>query len=241
MKRASLIGSFLLAVVLVSGDGEAHQQEVVRQSTESIQIRALKSEAAPNEEAIEQLVGGATVGSSAQRVSYPQMPISDRIFAGLEAAARVLTAADGHTITWGFKYREANLQSVVIADKTGRLELAAVVDDILSLTDGKSDKYASVAEYEKRVKRYGLQPRVIVFARDQASLAAAYPMLKRWMQANLLGFNTSCEKHAVACKLMPDINPPTDVYLASDGGGPPVKTAVPDLPAAPIPLEAFVQ
>lgn len=241
MKHASLFGAFLLSAPLVaSGAGEV-RQEPVQQSPASIQVRALKSEEAPDEEVIKQLVGNETPGSSVQLVDYPEMSISDRILVGLEAAGRVLTTAEGQVIAWGFKYKEANLQSVVITDKTGRLELAAVVDDILGLTNGRSDTYSSVAEYEKRVKRDGLQPRVIVFVRDQDSLVATYPLLKRWMQANLLGFNTSCEKHAVACALMPAIGLPTDVYLASDGGGVPVKAAVPDLPAAPIPLEAFTQ
>ena len=202
---------------------------------------ALKPEDAPDEGALKQLVGTATLGSSVQLVNYPEMPVSDRILAGLQAAGRVMATSDGSTVTWGFKYEEANLQSVIIADKAGRLELAAVVDDILGLTYGKSGTYASVAECEKRTKRQGLRPRVIVFARDQASLVTAYPLLKRWMQANLLGFNGSCAAHAAACALMRDLDLPADVYLAPGAGSAPVKVATPDLPAAQIPLEAFTQ
>ncbi|WP_156880603.1 hypothetical protein [Thermomonas fusca] len=201
----------------------------------------LKLEDAPDEGALKQLVGTATLGSSVGLVNYPEMHVSDRILAGLQAAGRVMATSDGSTVTWGFKYEEANLQSVVIADKTGQLELAAVVDDILGLTYGKSGTYTSVAEYEKRAKRQGLRPRVIVFARDQASLVTAYPLLRRWMQANLLGFNASCAAHAGACALMPDLDLPTDVYLTPGAGSAPVRVTTPDLPAASIPLEAFTQ
>ncbi len=58
---------------------------------------------------------------------------------------------------------------------------------------------------------------------------------------NLLGFNTSCAKRAAACALMPSIEVRTEAYLSSGKDAAPVKTDVPNLPAAAIPLEAFTQ
>lgn len=199
---------------------------------------------APNEDELKRLVGNATVGSLALRGGYdPTAPVSDRILDGFEAAPTALTTTDGQVITWGFKYKEANFQSVVIADAAGRLELAAAVTDVVRLTDWSrgADKITSIVAYQEAVKRLNSQPHVALFARDQAALEASSPLFMRWMQANLLGFNTSCAKHAVACALMPDIDVPIDAYIASGRGAAPVKMAVPDLPAAPIPLDAFTQ
>lgn len=210
-------------------------------SSTRAQVRALGADEIPDDAALAELVGKATLDAFLPLGSYQELSISERILIGLEAAGRVLTAADGRTITWGFKSGEANLQSVIIADKTGRLELVAVVNDVLRRTDGKSGAVMSVTEYEKKSKRYGREPHVVVFARDSASLKTAYPLLSRWMQANLLGFNTSCAVHAAACALMSDIDLSTDAYIASDGGANRVKVAVPDLPAASVPLEGFTQ
>lgn len=216
-------------------------QPAEHSSSTTTQVRGLRSDEIPDDAALAELVGKATLGAFLQLGSYLELSIADRILVGLEAGGRVLPAADGQTITWGFKYREANLQSVIIADKTGRLELVAVVNDVIRLTHGKSGAVMSVAEYEKEAKRYGLEPHVLMFARDNASLKTAYPLMKRWMQANLLGFNTSCATRAGACALMSDIRLPTDAYIASGGGAAPVHVAVPDLPAAPVPLEKFTQ
>lgn len=176
-----------------------------------------------------------------QPENLSEVLLVDRVFAGLEAAGRVLTMKDGSTLIWGFKHEEANLQSVVIADKTGRLELMAIVDDVLRLTDSGQDTLSSPARYREEVERSEPPPHIVVVARDQASLEGAYPLLKRWVQANLLGFNASCAKQPAACALVPDLELPTDVYLATPNGAVPTKAAIPDLPAAPIPLEAFTQ
>lgn len=208
---------------------------------ENAPVRALRPDEAPDEMAVAKLLGKDTTCASLQLRNLPDALLVDRVFAGLEAAGRVLTLEDGRTVTWGFKHREANLQTVLITAEDGGLELVAVVDDVLSLTAGASDAYPSVEEYERKISQLRLEPRVVGIARDQASLIAAYPLLKRWMQANLLGFNSSCEKHAAACALMPDIHLPIDVYLAAKGGSVPVKVVTPDLPAASIPLEAFTR
>ena len=173
MKQVQSLGALLLVAILTAGSvGNAQQAS---QGVASIRVDALDPAEAPDEGALRQLVGSATTGSSVQLLNYPEMPVSDRLLAGLEAASRVLTTADGQTITWGFKHGEANLQSVVIADRAGQLELAAVVDDVvrLNLDGAKAD--VSMAQYRGRVARRGLQPRVIVFARDRVRLEKAIP------------------------------------------------------------------
>lgn len=237
MKHVQSLGMLLLVTALMASSAGNAQQ--ASQGVAPIRVDALGSTEAPDEGALRQLVGSATTGSSVQLLNYPEMPVSDRLLAGLEAAGRVLTAADGQTITWGFKHEEANLQSVVIADRAGQLELAVVVDDVvrLKLDGAKAD--VSVAQYRGRVARLGVQPRVVVFARDPASLEKAYPLLMRWLQADLLGFNTSCAKHAASCALLPEIDLPTDAYLSPAAGELPVRTALPKLTVANIPLAEF--
>lgn len=239
MKQVQSPGMLLLVAALMAGSVANAQQ--ASPDAASIRVAALGPTQAPDEGALRQLVGSATTGSSVQLLNYPQMPVSDRLLAGLEAAGRVLTTADGQTITWGFKHEEANLQSVVIADKAGQLELAAVVDDVVRLNLGGAKADVSVAQYRARVARLGMQPRVVVFARDQARLEKAYPLLVRWLQASLLGFNTSCARHAASCALLREIDLPTEAYLSPGAGELPARTALPKLPVASIPLAKFTQ
>lgn len=206
-----------------------------------MQVKSVGRGDAPDEDALKQLIGSATQNSTVQLANDPDELLSSRILDGFEAAPRVLTTEAGQAITWGFKYKEASLQSVVIADASGQLQLVAAVTDVLSLSNGGTNAITTEAAYSAMVKQLALHPDVVLFARDQAALNAAYPLFKRWMEANLLGFNSSCQAQAAACALLPNIRIPTRVYLASGKDGTPIKVAVPTLPAAQIPPEKFTQ
>ena len=217
-------------------------QATIAQQPTTIQVKSVGPGDAPDEDALKQLVGSATQDATVQLVNYPDLLLSSRILHGFEAASRMLTTMDGQVINWGFKDQEANLQSVAISDAAGRLELVAVVDDVLDLVSVQGTvRFNSVADYQRAAKKDGAEPHVVLVVRDQAALKAAYPLFKSWMQANLLGFNTSCAKRAAACALMPSIEVRTEAYLSSGKDAAPVKTDVPNLPAAAIPLEAFTQ
>lgn len=212
------------------------------QSPAAMRVKSVGPGEAPDEDALKKLVGSATQVATVQLANYPELPLSDRILQGFEAGYRALTTEDGQVINWGFKHEEANLQSVAISDSAGNLVMVAAVDDVLDLVSARGeDRFSSVADYQQAVKKSGTEPHVALLARDQAALEAAYPLFRSWMNANLLGFNTSCAKHAAACKLMPDIEMRIEAYVSSGADAAPVKAAVPQVAAAPIPPEAFRQ
>lgn len=208
----------------------------------AMRVKSVGPGEAPDEDALKTLVGSATQVATVQLTNYPELPLSDRILQGFEAGYRALTTEDGQVINWGFKHEEANLQSVAISDSAGNLVMVAAVDDVRGLVSARGeDRFSSVADYQQAVKKSGTEPHVVLLARDQAALEAAYPLFRSWMDANLLGFNTSCAKHAAACALMSDIEVHTDAYVSSGVDAAPVKAAVPQVAAAPIPPEAFRQ
>jgi hypothetical protein len=171
-----------------------------------------------------------------------KMPVSDRILDGFEAAPAQLALTDGSSIRWGFKNQEANLQSVVINDRSRQLALLAAVDGVTRLTSRSGSPIGEMANYEKAVKRSGMDPSVTIFVHDKDALKAYLPLLKRWLQADLMGFNADCSKPnlAGACKLAEQIAISTTVYvIAADGNLRSVK--VPDGKASSVPLKSFVQ
>ena len=208
----------------------------------AIRVKSVGPGEAPDEAALKTLVGNATQVASVQLANYPELPLSDRILQGFEAGYRALTTEDGRTINWGFKHEEANLQSVAIADSAGNLLMVAAVDDVPDLVSARGeDRFSSLGDYQQAVKKSGTEPHVVLLARDQAALEAAYPLFRSWMDANLLGFNTSCAKHPAACALLPGIDVRTDAFVSSGADAAPVKAALPQASAARVPPEAFRQ
>lgn len=168
--------------------------------------------------------------------------VSDRILDGFETAPTLLVTADGSSIRWGSKYHEGSIESVVIGDKSGQLKLLAAVYGMSRLTSLSSSPIDTMAKYERRQKRSGMEPAVTVFVHDERDLKAYLALLKRWLQANLMGFNTHCSKPSLAnaCKLAWRIAIPTTTYvIATDGRLRSVE--VPEVKAASVPLKLFVQ
>ncbi len=168
--------------------------------------------------------------------------VSDRILDGFQAAPSRLSVTDGSSISWGFKNQEANLQSVVIGDKSGQLKLVAAVDGVVRLARTSGAPIADLAQYEQAVERSGAKPSVMVFVNSEDELETYLPLLKRWLQANLMGFNADCERPALtsACELVEHIVLPTTVYIiAADGSL--HRINVPAGQAAALPLRSFIQ
>lgn len=168
--------------------------------------------------------------------------VSDRILDGFEAGPTLLVTAEGSSIRWGFKYQEGSIESVVIGDKSGQLKLLAAVDGMSRLTSLSSSPINTMSDYEQRQKRSGMFPSVTVFVHDDGDLKASTPLLKRWLQANLMGFNTDCSKPdlAGACKLAEQIVISTTAYVIT-GHGNLRSVSVPDVKAASVSLKLFVQ
>lgn len=227
---------------VASAAAQSDSQAAAAKTPAAMRVKSIGPGQAPDEDALKKLVGRGTQVAEVQLINYPELPLSDRILQGFEAGYRALTTEDGQVITWGFKHEEANLQSIAISDSSGNLAMVAAVDDVLGLVSARGkERFSLVADYQQAVKKSGTEPHIVLLARDQAALEAAYPLFRSWMDANLLGFNTSCAKHASACALLPGIEVRTEAYLSSGPNAAPVKAAVPQVAAAPIPPEAFRQ
>lgn len=169
-------------------------------------------------------------------------PVSDRILDGFEAAPSLLVTPEGSSIRWGFKYQEASLQSVVINAPSGELALLAAVDGVSRLTRRSRPPIDELASYREAVKRSGMAPSVTIFVHDEGSLRAYLPLLKRWLQANLMGFNVDCSKPGLAdaCTFAEQVAIPATAHvIAADGRL--RRIEMPDVKASSISLSWFVQ
>lgn len=84
---------------------------------------------------------------------------------------------------------------------------------------------------------------VTLFVGDAADLVQYLPVVKRWLQADLLGFNADCDDAALvqACELATRIEPTLTAYVTNTSAAAAAAISVPDLAAAPIPIDQFTQ
>lgn len=132
--------------------------------------------------------------------------VSVRILNGFQAAPKRLVLKDGTTIYWGHRYKEATTESVAIFDGKGRPRLLAAVDSIpwCDGTGRHCEPFTSIEAYQAHASRTYLHPGVAVFVRDKRDLETYLPYLKRWLHANMLGFNVDCKEPRIAeaCKFV---------------------------------------
>lgn len=174
--------------------------------------------------------------------------IGDRVSDGFQAAPSSLKLTDGSLISWGFKYQEPYFESLVIADSKNEIRLIAAVTNIVRLTGYSSGSIKTMDEYENAVKASmadGVS--VILFVHDEKFLAKYMPLVRRWVQADLLGFNADCDsqKLAQACQIAEKIKIPIMAYRIDEPNGRKQKNikqvAVPVVTAADIPMKLFQQ
>lgn len=196
----------------------------------------------PDDKAVDVLVGEAKF----EFVGDYDTSVSDRIMDGFQAAPRSLRADEDTTIYWGFKYQEATIESIAIADATGRIRLVGAVSNIVSLTR-YSGLISTDEEYQKEIKAAMVNPAsLILFVGDDRDLASYLPLVKRWLQADLLGMNVDCdsEKTMAACKFAEDIQVSVTAYQIAGSGKEANQLhmlSVPSLPAASVPIKWFKQ
>lgn len=169
--------------------------------------------------------------------------VEDRIFKGFQAGPSMLRLDNNITIYWGFAAHQGLLQSVAVFDVSGALQLVAAVNDVASLTLYGEPNIESQSEYDKEIAKESLHPGVSVFVRNEGALKKFLPVLKRWQQANILGFNVDCDKHEMkrTCDLAKQIHVPIHAYVVDADGGKIHEIKVPQVSVSAIPLESFQQ
>lgn len=201
-----------------------------------------QSDRVPNDSAVAAFAGDTVLPGDE---SDTREVLSDRILDGFEAAPQRLPLDGGAAIYWGQQYREGNLQSVVITDEKGDIRLMAAVDDVLEIARGNEPSVSSLQQYQALVKKElgGDVPLASVFVRRPGDLDTYLPLLKRWLQADLLGFNVKCGKGprmTQACALATKVQIRIEAYLICDDPPRTRALAVPEAAASTaIPLEAF--
>lgn len=166
-----------------------------------------------------------------------------------DPARRLATPAAGQ-IYWGWQEGQAFVRSVALYDQTGELRLAAAVDDLPQLYSRHPNRTITTSEeyLALLVKQagWGSHPSVVLFARGAEDLTTHLPLFRRWLQAAMLGFSVDCSdaSAAAACGFAEQVDVPTaafDIDCLQQDRPERCHIAVPDAPAAAVPLEQFVQ
>ncbi|MEO1768091.1 hypothetical protein, partial [Thiobacter aerophilum] len=160
----------------------------------------------PDQRLIEKFTGKAKTLYYADPQIKQRVLVSDRILDGFGYGPLRLTLDNGTAIYWGARHGEATTESVAIFDKAGRPRLLAAVDSIpwCDGTGSHCAPFTSVEAFEARARRTFLYPGIALFVRDKRDLETYLPYFKRWLHANILGFNVDCSdpKMADACRFV---------------------------------------
>lgn len=169
--------------------------------------------------------------------------VADRIMSGFEAGPSRLDTSDGVTVFWGFKYKEATSQSVVIYGANGDVGLIAAPQNIVAIRGSFADPVTTLVDYENLIMKMGREPLVSVFVHTQEDLNAYYPILLRWIQADLLGFNFDCSPRSVQiyCDLSEDIRIPAVAYQVDVENNRLMSINIPNIRPVAIPMDEFRQ
>lgn len=240
------IASLILFTACSGGSGQTEAGVIKDEKTSSASKAPINY---PREEDVRALVGDTKYDFPSD--SQGVVSILERVLDGFQAAAPSLTGDDGYKIMWGFKYKEASLESVAILDKSGHLLLIGAVTNVVPLVHGRSNVVSSVREYQDKIKAVVKDPSdVTLFVDPSADLSKTISLFKRWLQADLMGFNAGCndEHYRSACALLPYIEIPITVFKlnkiksgSADGSYELQQVDLPDVSESDIPLEKFSQ
>lgn len=208
----------------------------------------LKSVAsAPDDKLIEVFTGNAK--ALYYSFTHPRIKdqalVSDRILDGFEAGPRRLTVANGIAIYWSHRYKEATTKSVAIFDAKGLPRLLAAVGSVPGCGGWSCSPFTSIEDYYAYASRTFLYPGIALYVRDKRDLETYLPYFKRWLHANLLGFNVDCKEPGMeeACKFVPQTEWLEDVVPVRAYLLPSMRLLeLPKVKAVTdVPLEAFTQ
>lgn len=195
----------------------------------------------PEEADVAALVGQATFDFPGDGHRAP-VRVSDRILDGFQAGPAHLRLDDGSVIHWGFKHEEANLQSIAVHDAQGHLRLLGAVSNLGQLNNNPATPIATIGQYEQYRRAAMLeQASVTLFVADAADLDRFLPVVKRWLQADMMGLNADCNDAQLrkACELAAKIEPGVVAYVSNGNAATLTQASLPNVPAAAVPLERF--
>jgi hypothetical protein len=145
--------------------------------------------------------------------------VRGRILIGFQQDPSMKTQlADGTSIMWGWQHQQAFFRSVAIFDNTNRVRMAGFADNLPQVYSESSGKaITNLADYEamlKKVSTYSSPPVVHLYAATQEDADAYYPLVARWVQAAMMGFNSKCNdpKQLASCRFTETIRIPTYIH-----------------------------
>lgn len=163
---------------------------------------------------------------------------------------RNLSLDNNVTLYWGWQEGQAFIKSIAIYDSNGALRVVGAVDDIPALYNQRSKRgVADANEYQKLMRKYaswGSEPSVVLFAHEAQDFDTYLPLVQRWLQAAMLGFNVDCSKSEIAasCVFAEKVTLPIVAYKLDCKDQTTIEHCphpLPDSQAESIPLELFTQ
>lgn len=236
----------ICCVVIFSHGGFAQTQPITTESTsqsssEIKNLQTLKTD-------IKNLVGVAkvTLPGDSNAVS-----VEKRLLTGFQQQPPKNLRLDNNvTIYWGWQEGQAFVKSIAVYDPDGALRVVGAVDDIPALYNRRSKRtIADANEYQKLVRKYaswGSEPSVVLFAQKAPDFDAYLPLVQRWLQAAMLGFNVDCSETEIApaCAFAEKVTLPIVAYqldCKTPNSIEQCSHSLPDTQALSIPLELFTQ
>lgn len=181
------------------------------------------------------------------------VPVVERVYLGFQQdPPKALILEDGTQILWGWQQGQPWFQSLAIFDDDNKPRIFGVADNIPRIYSWRSNTgLKSIAEYYKLIKerrsKYLGEPAVILFAANQEDIERYYRFAIRWLQANLVGFNSQCDtpEYAASCALAEEVQIPIVIRSSkcrsAEGLAPSCNLRVPENTQSEVPLDMFKQ
>ena len=149
--------------------------------------------------ALQHFAGSAIFQSPGQKSA----PLLQRIQRGMDIYPLPhMELPNGNTLVWGFQPHNATVQSLVVVNHQGAVQLLGAVDGI----------YLGLPR-DKTRPELDANARITLFVRDPQALAQNLPALRAWAAASILGFNVDCGgADAARCKAAETIPVPILAY-----------------------------
>lgn len=179
--------------------------------------------------------------------------IAERVILGFQQSPpKSLSLKDGTQIVWGWQEGQAWIQSVAILDNNNVAKVLGIAENIPRIFSWRSRRgLISISDFddllENRRSIYIREPRVVFFTANQEDANRYYNFALRWIQANLLGFNSECSNPAytASCTLAEKIKIPIFIQnskcCSAESQEMTCAVRIPDHTQSEVPLDMFKQ